>query len=123
MELDKPFPLKVLGSYTKSKDHFWVRTFVSGYQDNAIWSNLGVQYIKVLCLLFLETGKKEYLKHAGAAVDAYRDNIFKYKGYPELYDSRGRMMQTFFYRSIRQTSWVVDFEHAQAIYNYCKSSK
>jgi hypothetical protein len=120
MGLDKPFPLKVLGSHEKKNDHFWVRTFASNYQDNAIWSNLGVQYIKALCLLYQQTGKKEYLNRAGKGVSAYRDSIFKYKGYPELYDSRGRMMETLFYRSIRQTSWVVDFEHAQALYQYTK---
>jgi hypothetical protein len=116
--LDKPFPLKVIGSQTKEKDHFWVRTFASEYQDSAIWSNLGMQYIKALTLLYSATGEKKYLQSAQDGIKAYQNNILKYKGYPELYDSDGKMFRTVFYRSIRQTSWVVDFEHAQAFVAY-----
>ncbi|MCX7996559.1 MAG: hypothetical protein N2691_02235 [Patescibacteria group bacterium] len=117
MRLDEPFPLKVLGSPVKQKDHFWVRTFVSNYQDSAIWSNLGQQYIKILTLLYAATGNGAYLHDAGTAIAAYRRNMLRYRGYPEVYDCHGNMLQNRFYRSIRQTSWVVDFEHSMALYD------
>jgi hypothetical protein len=114
--LDKPFPLRVVGSYTKTRDHGWVRTFVPNYQDNAIWSNWGVQYIKALVLTATATAELSYLKDAERAVKVYRDNILKYQGYPEVYSgATGEILENAFYRSILRTGWIIDFEHAEAL--------
>jgi hypothetical protein len=113
--LDKPFPLKVMGSSDRSKDHFWVRTFVSNYQDNAIWSNLGMQYTKILVLMADATGNSSYLADADRSIASYRNNMVTYRGYPEVYDGQGDMLRGTFYRSIRQTGWVIDFEHLMAL--------
>jgi hypothetical protein len=115
-KLDKPFPLRIVGSHSKTRDHGWVRTFVPNYQDNAIWSNWGVQYIKALALTGVATAEASYLKDAKRAVTAYRNNILKYQGYPEVYSgATGDILQNAFYRSILRTGWIIDFEHAEAL--------
>ncbi len=114
--LDKPFPLRIVGSHTKTRDHGWVRTFVPNYQDNAIWSNWGVQYIKALVLTGAATADRSYLKDAERAVTAYRNNIVTYRGYPEVYSgATGKILENAFYRSILRTGWIIDFEHAEAL--------
>lgn len=122
-KIDKPFPLKIIGSDKKSQDHGIVSTFVPNYQDNTIWSNWGVQYIKLMGLLYSYTGKKSYQEDGEHAVQAYRKNILKWKGYPELYDSNGNMLIGRFYRSLLRLGWVVDFEHAQALFTYWSNKK
>jgi predicted AAA+ superfamily ATPase len=48
-------------------------------------------------------------------------DYFEYGGFPEVYDPEGRLLQTPFYRSIRQTGWVIGFEQAREMYrSLCK---
>lgn len=40
--------------------------------------------------------------------------MVQYGGFPELYDNAGNLYETFVYRSVRQTGWVIGFEQALA---------
>jgi len=116
-KLDKPFPLKMKGT-TDNKSHWIVKATMPDYQINAIWSNWGQQYTKLVCILYKVTGKKEYLIDAQLSVKLYEENILKYGGYPEVYHGNGKMMKSILYRSILQTGWVVDFEHSRSMVDY-----
>lgn len=120
-KLDKPFPFKVVGIAKGGRMHSWVNTFVPNYQDGALWSNWGVQHIKVLTLTYAATGEKEYLRQASSAIAAYKAAMEKNGGYPEVYDSKGQMLRNFFYRSLLRTGWVIDFEHAVALFEFYDS--
>jgi hypothetical protein len=39
--------------------------------------------------------------------------MLHYGGYPELYDIRGKLYKTRFYRSVLRCSWVVGYEQAK----------
>jgi hypothetical protein len=72
-----------------------------------------MEYIKSLVLLYHSTQDRRYLEAAQHQLDAYTQNILKYQGYPEVYDVTGKMYQTLFYKSVRQTGWVVNYEQAK----------
>lgn len=121
-KLDEPFPLKMTGSPTKQKDHPLVRYCMPNYHDNTIWSNWGVQHIKVLTLLYAETNDERYLHKAEAAVSAYQENMVRFGGYPEVYDETGDMLHNPIYRSMLRIGWVIDFEHAVAMFEYYRKN-
>jgi len=62
-----------------------------------------------------ETGDEVYLSEADRQLGAYAFNIKRYRGYPELYDSSGDFFKTPFYKSVRQTGWVVSYEQAREL--------
>ena len=70
-----------------------------------------MEYIKTLILLSKDN--PQYLVDAKNGLDAYAKNIVKFGGYPELYDLRGNMYQTVFYKSLLHTGWVVNYEEAK----------
>lgn len=74
-----------------------------------------MEYIKVLMLLYKYTGEKSYLDTADYHIEKYQQKMIEYHGYPEVYDQKGRLLQTLFYRSIRQTGWVIGFEQVLAM--------
>jgi hypothetical protein len=117
-EIDRPLGLKYQQTDRAHRQFPLVRLFVPSYGGSAIWSHWGTEYIKLLVLLYSTTRKKEYQKEAGYQLDQYSQRIVKYKGYPELYDESGNMLSTLFYKSIRQTGWVINYEQAKAMYEY-----
>lgn len=74
-----------------------------------------MEYIKVLLLLYRQTGDKTYLAAADHHIAAYEQTMLRDGGFPEVYDAKGRMLQTLLYRSIRQTGWVIGFEQVRAM--------
>jgi len=113
--LDKPFPLRYAISDQPEKLYFFVRYFAPSYMGNTIWSHWGMEYVKTLILLAKDN--PSYLSDAEIALAAYKNNIEKFGGYPEVYDALGNMYQTPFYKSILHTGWVVNYEQAVMMYN------
>lgn len=74
-----------------------------------------MEYIKLLALLAEHTGDEAYLIQAEDHLNAYRENIERYNGFPEVYDGAGQIMDEPFYNSVLSTSWVVNFEQARQL--------
>ncbi len=113
--IDKPFGLKYQHQTRAHRQFFIVRMAVASYGGDAIWSFWGMEYIKCLLLLYRQGGKLEYLKEADRQIAAYSQVMIRDGGFPEVYNRQGVMLQTPFYRSIRQTGWVVGFEQVLAL--------
>lgn len=120
--LDRPFPIQYHADQRPRQLHNLVRWTAADYGSTAIWSNWGMEYIKLLTALAQNTGEKQYLDLAGEYLDIYAYNIKRYRGYPEVYTKNGDFFRTFFYKSIRRTGWVVTYEEARAMHNWTKNS-
>jgi hypothetical protein len=116
----KPFAIKYQNDRRASRQFLVVRLAVASYGGNSIWSFWGMEYIKVLLALARETGDTSYYQEAGFHLQKYREAMVRDGGFPEVYDTSGEMLKTPFYRSIRQTGWVIGFEQAEAIYKSIK---
>lgn len=115
-KIDKPFAIKYQQDTRAHRQFFAVRLAVASYGGDAIWSFWGMEYIKVLTLLFKYTGDDSYARSAKYHIDAYEKKMKQYAGFPEVYGPDGTLLQTPLYRSIRQTGWVIGFEQARAMY-------
>ncbi len=111
--LSEPFPLFYAKTDHVDKLYTPVKTFATSYTGETIWSHWGIEYIKALILLSVD--QPQYKKLASTHLSAYRTNIEKNGGYPELYDKQGNLYQTLFYRSILHTSWVINYEQAKML--------
>lgn len=119
-KIDQPFAIKYQQD-TRAHRQFWaVRLAVASYGGDSIWSFWGMEYIKTLCRLYDLTGEKRYYTWAGEHLAAYEEKMLENQGFPEVFDKDGNLLQTPFYRSIRQTGWVIGFEQARAIYRSLK---
>jgi len=114
-KIDMPFPLRYQEADRKGREVFLVRLFVPAYGGSGIWSFWGSEFIKLLLILDNVSGTKKYADRAHSHIETYQKNMVRYHGYPEIYDSEGNSLRTLFYRSIRQTGWVVSFEQALAL--------
>jgi hypothetical protein len=72
-----------------------------------------MEYLKTLMILSETTGKKSYLKTADTHIATYEKAMLRDGGFPEVYDPKGKLLQTPLYRSIRQTGWVIGFEQVR----------
>ncbi len=109
--LDKPFPLFYAQKDEVNNLYFFVHYFATSYMGQSIWSHLGQEYIETLILLGNYDPK--FLSDAESGLDAYKNNILKYGGYPELYDKNGNIFKTPFYKSMLHTGWVINYEQAK----------
>lgn len=114
-DIDMPFPIKYQAETRAHRQFLAVRLAVASYGGDAIWSFWGMEYIKVLLLLYKHTGNKDHLMLADKHIQSYQQAMLKNGGFPEVYDSQGTLLQTPLYRSIRQTGWVIGFEQVQAM--------
>lgn len=115
MKIDRPFAIKYQHETRAHRQFAAVRLAVASYGGDSIWSFWGMEYIKVLLALYEQTKNKKYLIEADYHIECYETSMLKNRGFPELYDSDGNMLQTPFYRSIRQTGWVIGFDQVRAI--------
>lgn len=115
-KLAEPFGLKYQESNRATRSFFLARIFLKSYGGTAIWSFWGTEYTKLLIILARETGDDTYLKLAKIQLDAYSQNIKTYQGFPEVYNSGGKMLGNLFYKSVRQTGWVINFQQAFEMY-------
>jgi len=114
--IDKPFALQFHPDKRNKKLYRVVRWMSPNYGSTAIWSNWGMEYTKLLTRLAITEKNFSYLEQAKSNLDAYTFNIKRYQGYPEVYDQDGDFYRTLFYKSVRQTGWVVTYEQAREMY-------
>lgn len=115
MKIDTPFAIKYQHETRAHRQFAAVRFAVASYGGDSIWSFWGMEYIKTLLLLYKETGKKKYLKTADYHTAKYEAAMLENKGFPEVYDASGKLLETPFYRSIRQTGWVIGFDQVRSM--------
>lgn len=110
-----PLPIRYQAETRAKRQFLAVRFAVASYGGDAIWSFWGMEYIKVLMLLYQQTGRADYKQEAWKHIKNYRRAIVKHGGYPEVYNADGELLQTPLYRSIRMTGWVIGFEQVEAM--------
>lgn len=115
--IDEPFGLKYHTDPRPWQLYPLIRWTAPSYGSDAIWSNWGMEYVKLLTHLARETGDKRYLQLAGTQLEKYTYNITRYRGYPEVYNKHGDFFRQGVYKSVRQTGWVVSYEQARVIYD------
>lgn len=108
--LDNPIPLKYAVKNQYDRFYPLARICATSYVGETYWSHWGMEYIKSMILL--SKYNEKYLKKAHIELKIYRKKIEKYGGYPELYDSGGSLYETFFYKGMLHTGWVVNYEQA-----------
>ena len=110
--LDQPLPIKYSG---RADNVPWaVETFVPNYGSDAIWSYWGAEYITALAKLADDSKDgKQYKERAKNQLKAWEQKIIDTSGFPETLDPKGNFLRTKFYKSIRSTGWVVQFEYAK----------
>ncbi len=113
--IDQPFAIKYQHETRAHRQFLAVRIAVASYGGDSIWSFWGMEYIKSLLLLYKHTGKKTYLQAADYHIKKYKENMLRDGGFPEVYDSKGELLETPFYRSVRQAGWVIGFEQVLAM--------
>lgn len=111
--IDQPVAIQYSADRRDHRLHSIVRWTAPEYGSTAIWSNWGMEYTKLLIRLYQETGDEAYLLKAEQHLDSYAFNIKRYRGYPEVYNPQGDFFRTPFYKSIRQTGWVVTYQQAR----------
>lgn len=109
-KIDRPFAIKYQHETRAHRQFLAVRLAVASYGGDSIWSFWGMEYIKMLLLLYRATNNDAYLKEADYHIGKYKHAMVRDKGFPEVYDSAGDLLETPFYRSVRQTGWVIGFE-------------
>ena len=109
-DIARPFAIKYHNDTRAHRQFLPVRLAVASYGGDSIWSFWGMEYIKVCLLLAKYTGDKTYQTEANYHIKTYEENIIKFKGFPEVYDKDGAILQTLLYRSICMTGWVIGFE-------------
>lgn len=114
-KIDQPFAIKYQQSSRAHRQFLAVRLAVASYGGDSIWSFWGMEYIKVLLLLHKTTGNIDRLKAADYHIKKYEENMLRDEGFPEVYNPKGKLLQTPFYRSIRQTGWVIGFEQVREL--------
>lgn len=120
--IDKPFAIQYHPDNRPEQLYLPVRIAAPAYGSTAIWSNWGMEYIKLLTHLSYVTNDPNLLSVAESHLDEYRLNIKRYRGYPEVYDENGDFFRQRFYKSIRQTGWVVTFEQAEAFHEWVETN-
>lgn len=110
MNIDKPFAIKYQHETRAHRQFLAVRLAVASYGGDSIWSFWGMEYIKSLLLLYRSTKDEGYLRTADHHIKKYKSAMLRDKGFPEVYDRSGKLLETPLYRSIRQTGWVIGFE-------------
>jgi len=112
-KLDQPFPLRYTQATNSTATQLPVKFFAAGYMTDAIWSHWGMEYIKAL--LLLAPSHPEYTALAQRYLQAYKTNIEKTGGYPELYNSDGTIFKSALVKSVLDTGWVVNYEQAKVM--------
>ncbi len=119
-KIDEPFGLRYQNDIRPKQLHRTVRMFAKEYGSTAIWSHWGMEYTKLLIRLAQETENKDYLYRAGRQLEAYKYNIERYGGFPEVYEENGDIFKSRFYVGVRSTGWIVNYEQAQAMYQWTR---
>lgn len=121
--IDQPFGLQYHPDPRRDQAVWIVKIFAPDYASTAIWSHWGMEYIKLLVNLAQVTGDPLYLEQADGQLSSYAYNIKRYRGYPEVYNQQGDFFRQTFYKSIRQTGWIVNYEQARAMFEWTNNQE
>lgn len=113
--LNRPMALPYQSEPRRWRQHPIVRFSANDYGSLAIWSNWGMEYTKLLIAMYRSTGKMSYLDEAKYQIGEYEKRMLLYRGYPEVYDKKGKFFSKILYKSVRRTGWVVSYEQAKAM--------
>ncbi len=111
----QPFAIKYQQESRANRAFAVVRLAVPSYGGNAIWSFWGMEYIKTLLLLHRSTGDAGCLEEADRHIAHYEARMRRDRGFPEVYDASGNLLETPLYRSVRMTGWVIGFDQVRAM--------
>ncbi|PIR58900.1 MAG: hypothetical protein COU69_03175 [Candidatus Pacebacteria bacterium CG10_big_fil_rev_8_21_14_0_10_56_10] len=120
--IDQPFGLQYHPDQRRGRVYLPVLIGSPAYASTAIWSNWGMEYIKLLARLAQVTGDESYLAAAEKQLASYAFNIKRHRGYPEVYSAEGEFYRTPLYKSIRQTGWVVSFLQAREMVGWTREA-
>lgn len=98
--LDNPFPLKYTNS-RKGINFIWEESLVSGYESDAVWTHMGILFVK----LMQEVDKEK----AERCKERYARLIERYKGFPEVLAAEGRLYSSPFYYCDRGMLWAANY--------------
>ena len=87
-----------------------VKFFVKDYMGRTVWSHWTVEFLQLLLSLYEVEEDDFYLKKAKKIYQNLYQKLLTYKGYPELYNQKGRIYKTLFYVSMVDTGWIVNFQ-------------
>jgi len=113
--IDEPMAVRYQQDTRAGRQFFAVRLAVASYGGDAVWSFWGMEYMKVLLRLYELTSRQDYLSLADKHIKLYKQAMVRDGGFPEVFDGKGKMLQTPLYRSVRQTGWVIGFEQVLAM--------
>jgi hypothetical protein len=116
--LNRPFGLPYHKEERSYRQHFVVRLFLNQYGSSSIWSFWGIEYAKALLITGYTSNNHSYINEARFQLDAYKKNIEKYKGFPEVYNKNGKLLKNFFYKSVWKTGWIINYDQAENIYKF-----
>lgn len=111
-EIDQPLPIRYHNDFRRNRLHFPVSIAAPYYGSLVIWSHWGIEYIKLLTALHPYCKTNNYLSLAAKHLETYEYNISRYRGYPEVYNRFGDFYTSLFYRSVRTTGWIINYEQA-----------
>lgn len=106
--------------YSKENSKYtqWaVKLVCPSYMGKSIWSHWSVE-LGMVCLDLIKNQSENKISPndigylTGIAQNIYsstNQKIVQYQGYPELYNLNGVIFANFFYSSILQTGWIVNF--------------
>ncbi len=111
-------PLGIQYSNINSPQTQWlVKLICPSYMGKSIWSHWSVE-LGMLCLDLVRDKNTNqisnddinYLLEIVKNITKNTDKkILQYQGYPELYNSQGKIFSNLFYSSILQTGWIVNY--------------
>ena len=100
-QLDTPFPLKYTASRDKIKFILEEKLVMKNYESHAIWTHMGLLFIKLVKQLDKEKAK-EYKQ-------AYQEMIEREQGFIEVLTAKGKPFKTWFYYADRGILWACNY--------------
>jgi len=92
-----------------------VATFVAApdYMGRTVWSHWTTEFCSLLLDLAAFRENRNLADTANHILVSMMKKIRKYKGYPELYDQKGKLYETWLYASLVKTGWIVNYEYVR----------
>lgn len=113
--LDEPLPLRYANYDQHDKLYPVVKACAESYMGETHWSHWGMEYIKAM--IILSPYETNYRVAIHKALSTYRNKIEEFGGYLELYNKEGKPYQTWCYKSMLHTGWVINYEQASFLAN------
>ncbi|MBI4738310.1 hypothetical protein HY772_01895 [Candidatus Woesearchaeota archaeon] len=110
--LDRPFPLRYVAAPTKKLKMVAAEFFVPNWEQNSIWSMMGMMYVEVL----EKIDRKKAVQH----LDMYKRVIEENRNFLELYTRYGKPYNSWFYSADEGMLWACMFLSLSRRFNALK---